>query len=56
MRKLRDIFVYSGFRVFPHEITQLPEGERNMIFAFFEDAIENKELPIVLGNFKTEKR
>lgn len=51
MRKLYDIFVYSGFRTFPHEIMNLPKGEREMILSFFDKAIEEKKIPLMLCNY-----
>lgn len=50
-----DIFIYSGFRTFPHTVLELTENQRNMVFAGFEIAKEKNMLPIVLANFPTKK-
>lgn len=55
MRKLYEIFVYSGFRTFPHEIMALTDSERKVVLTFLERAKERNELPVVLGNFQIKK-
>nr|DAW93419.1 MAG TPA: hypothetical protein [Bacteriophage sp.] len=56
MNDLYRLFVYSGFKHLPDEIIKKPQKVQEVIFAFLHKAMEEKDLPIQLNNFKLEDR
>lgn len=48
-------FNYIHNNKFPHEIMELPQGERDMILAFTKYAIENGDVKVQVKNFVGRK-
>ena len=42
---------YIHFNRLPGEIMNLPKGERNLVLAFTEYAMEKGEIPVTVRNF-----
>lgn len=53
MYKLYLNFIH--FKRLPGEIMNLPKGERNLVLAFTEYAIEHGEIPVTVRNFSKKE-
>ena len=56
LRSMYEIFVYSGFRTFPHEIMELTENERDLVIYFLNQAKKETFVPVMLWNLIKKHR